>query len=479
MAKTQEQVQKEAKEELKDNNDVGTVVLSTGSGKSKVAIDRIKEGNYKNILITSPRSNLKENWKKELDKWYFTSIDFAFDDKNFTFENIQTCYKWDEDKIKQFDLIIFDEIHTMATEKYGRPLRIRSDFDLPRIGLTATPDIHKEDKKHFYKLYCPIVYEYMDSAKDGIVNKRKYIIYRYDLTNDYTVKVKTKKKEWTEGEKNRYLYINNLFDKSKDTIENFYFNEIKNRVSHINKLKKVRASYKRFFNKIISKDLDYFRKIYWQAMKAKKLPYDLYKMLRNIQKNDYAKFGMKASYYASFAPESIKSEFYKYIWTRNERKNFLWNLSSSADIAVKLKKEILGIMEGNNRNKILLFSELTAQAERLSDYAVHSHNDEETNKQLLHAFDSGKIRELASCNSLTLGLNLIGANYAIMESFNGSPTLLKQKAGRTDRLFVEDIATVIFIIPNGTQTEKWFEQATKKLDMTNSETIYDIKDLKL
>ena len=99
---------------LKKHNYNGIIVLSVGTGKSKVAIDAIKEGKFKNILITSPRTNLKENWWNELNKWYFNSIDFAFDKNNFKLRNIQTCYKWSVEELKQFDLIIIDEIHTIS-----------------------------------------------------------------------------------------------------------------------------------------------------------------------------------------------------------------------------------------------------------------------------------------------------------------------------------------------------------------------------
>lgn len=121
-----------------------------------------------------------------------------------------------------------------------------------------------------------------------------------------------------------------------------------------------------------------------------------------------------------------KSAAMTYLNAIKFRKSFLWNLSSSAAIAVRIKNLILR----ENSNKVLLFSELTEQANKLSDYSIHSKNDEDTNKQLLHQFDAGRIRELSSVNSLTLGLNLVGANYAIMESFNSSETSIKQKLGR-------------------------------------------------
>ena len=60
------------------------------------------------------------------------------------------------------------------------------------------------------------------------------------------------------------------------------------------------------------------------------------------------------------------------------RKSFLWNLTSSADIANKIKNKILI----NPDNKVLLFSELT-QTDKISNYSVHSNKPEEENKSLM------------------------------------------------------------------------------------------------
>ena len=69
MIKTREQVQKEALRAWYDNNKIGTLIINTGVGKSKIPIEIIKEQEYKKVLITGPRTLLKDNWKKELEKW--------------------------------------------------------------------------------------------------------------------------------------------------------------------------------------------------------------------------------------------------------------------------------------------------------------------------------------------------------------------------------------------------------------------------
>lgn len=382
---TRAEIQKQALNQLKANNYIGTICLSTGSGKGLVAINAIKEGNFKNILITSPRTNLKEMWKKELNKWNITQqlitlfwIETMYENIpiNITIENIQTCYKWDEEILKTFDLIILDEIHTITSPEYGRLITIAKSANIARIGLTATPSLHDDFKKFFYDNYIPIVYEYYDSAKDGIINKRQYYIYKYKLTDDYKVIAGTKAKPFNVGEATQYSYLSDQIKKGQ--------------------LLMSRTGSKDWFN-------------------------------------DAAEWAWKG-----LGTSSQKSAAMTYLNAIKYRKSFLWNLSSSADIAIKIKKKILTEFKGiytytgdsMNSNKVLLFSELTTQAEKLSVYSIHSKQNEETNKKLLQMFDDDEIRELSSVRSLTLGLNIKGANWAIMESYNSSPTDIIQKMGR-------------------------------------------------
>jgi len=426
--KTREIVQKEALEQLSLNGYNGTVCLSTGTGKSAVAIEAIKRGGFEKILITSPRTNLKENWKKELAKWKIKEIPNiklvikydvlsiqtyqVKDMVGIGIENIQTCYKWDEDVIKRFDLIIADEIHLIASPEYGRLISIARNHNIPVIGLTATPSLHDEFKDNFYKQYTPIVYEYYKSSKEGITNKIKYIVYHYRLSDDYKVIAGTKKKPFSIGEKTQYEFLSQQITKGQILMSQ-------------------------------TGSTDWFK--------------------------DAAEWAWNGQ-----GTSSQRNAAMQYLNAIKYRKSFLWNLSSSAEITTELKNIIL---EDSN-NKLLLFSELTSQADRLSAYSIHSKNDEEANKLLLYKFDTGIIRELSSVNSLTLGLNIKGANYAIIESFNSSDTSITQKVGRLTRLDVNDTATVIIIVPEFTQAEEWFKKFSNKLDFSDALYISSIQEFK-
>ena len=394
--KTRDRIREEALSKLEEHNYIGTLVLNTGAGKSRIAIEAIKQGDYNNILIVSPRTNLKENWKKELEKWNLEL-------QKVTIENIQTAYKWDETKIQNFDIIIFDEIHTTTTEKYGLLLEKASKLNISRIGLTATPDIvRRDDKKDFYDLHCPIIYQYLTSEEDKVTNKKLVYVVYYDLDNNHMYQVETKTKTWKQGEKAYYDYLEKTIKESSSQITRLY---------------------------------------------------PMYDVL-----------GVKAVYALRNPgiPRPLKSLLRKYWWAISNRKKLLWTLSSSVHIALRLKKRILA---SNSENKILLFTELTEKCERLSKYTIHSKKDKLHNDIMIETFNTKQIRELASCQSLTLGMNLVGANYAVFESFNSSETNNLQKQGRLNRLPVEDEAILIYIVPRDTQAQVWFEKATENQEI--------------
>lgn len=406
--KTREQIQSEALEAFKLVS-AGTICLSTGTGKSKVAIDFIKETpEIQIILITSPRTNLKENWRKELMKWGITyrlcdesPTGYWFKNRplHIMIENIQTCYKWEKQK---FDLIIADEIHTMMTPEYSALFENNKCKWL--MGLTATHDItSKNDKGYFYKKYAPIIYEYYRSAEHGLINKTRFVIVNHSLGDEkvfYTIR--GKRYQSTEAEYYEYL------------------------------TSKIKEGQRRMM--AMGSD-DWFTDAsdwFWKGM------------------------GNKEQKFAAML----------YLNSIKQRKDFLLNLVSTAKIAKKIKD---GILRDISDSKVLVFSELTAQADKITKNTVHSNNHKDINQRLINEFDEGTIRDLGSCRSLTLGLNLKGATHAIMESYIGSATQSKQKKGRLDRLATDDVAEMYIIRVSGTQADNWFEEMTKGFDLSEAE----------
>lgn len=438
MFSTKEEFQKEGLRLLQENNYTGTIVADTGASKSKIAIDAIKEGKFKSILITSPRTNLKDNWREELEKWKIKQYRIAIDptevvpgfDKlcwmyglniiSIIFENIQTCYKWNKKQLQQFDLIIIDEVHSIGQE-YSAFITIAKELGIPCIGLTATPDKSNEFKRDVLYKMLPILIEYHSAEKDGLINKVNYIIYEHELSNDYKVLTGNKTNKWYIGEKAQYEYLTEKYNYAK-------------------------------------------------------------KLMFEQGASDYWNNALVWMKTGNPSQKKAGTEFFRAV---NNRKNFLWNLTSTAEIAIRMKRKILqdeiidlALMKARSNNfhreillsklvnnKVLLFSELTPQASKLSGNVIHSNVGktakitQQLNEETLRRFNSGEIRDLASVKSLTLGLNMIGVNWAIFESYSGSDVQGSQKKGRLHRLNVDEMANVIIIVVKGTQYESWFNNA--------------------
>lgn len=404
--KTRELVIKEGIKAFFENDYIGTLVYDPGTGKSKLALDIIAELGVRTVLITSPRTHLKNNWLEEIMKWgdaqVFQSSDHKFrcSYKEHAFdvviENIQTMYKRSREYISTFDFIVFDEIHTYTTEKYGELVRIAYNLNISRLGLTGTPDIKEKDfKTEFYEKYCPILYIYNSAAEDGIINQKKIIALFYELPEDFSYTVRTKRKFWNTSEAKHYSYLQKTIDEISEKVKSDWPDE---------KVLGLHAVYA-----IRRKDID----------------------------------------------PNLKTLLIKYWWAIKERKTLLWSLKSSAFLAGVVKQELLK----DKNNKILIFSELTEKADILSKWSVHSNKSDQHNRELLEKFNLGRIRELSSCQSLTLGLNLEGANKAIFESYNSTFTNNTQKQGRLHRLSPDKTATLYYIIPMNTQAQVWFESA--------------------
>jgi superfamily II DNA or RNA helicase len=292
----------------------------------------------------------------------------------------------------------------MMTPEYSKLLTNNEYADL--LGLTATHDITDEnDKKYYYDKFCPIVYEYYNSAEDGLINKTRFFIVNHDLSDNDRIIVKIRGKNYEKGEKEYYEYLTD-------------------RMKHGQNLMIAQGSEDWF------KDAALW---FWQGRGTRE------------QK------GAAAVYM-----NAIKA-----------RKNFLLNLPSTGKIAKRISG---GIRAEFSKAKVLIFSELTAQADKISKYTVHSKNSNKVNAQLIEDFNSGSVKELGSCNSLTLGLNLVGATHAVMESYIGSATKSKQKKGRLDRLASDEHADMWIIKVPGTQSEKWYKNMTKKFDL--GEAVY-------
>lgn len=119
MQDPREKIQQESKQAFLNSTKQVSLILPTGSGKSKVAIDLIKELEPDKILLLSNSQDLRDsNWKQEFDKWWPGSW------STIQSECYQTAYKETWRLGKKYDMIIFDKLCRIKTYLIDwKPLR--------------------------------------------------------------------------------------------------------------------------------------------------------------------------------------------------------------------------------------------------------------------------------------------------------------------------------------------------------------------
>jgi len=194
-----ESIQQEAKTAyLNSNGTASTIIVGTGGGKSKIAIDIIKELKPNTILLLSNSENLRDNnWKAEFEKFGLGSVW----ESNVTSECYQTVHRWND---KYFDLVIADEIDFSLSPVYSKFFENNSWGKL--LGLTG---FCTEEKRVLLSFVAPICYEVstQEMQEQGLLNKSKFIFVEFDLDISRNIKVPMKKGgEFLSSENDLYKY---------------------------------------------------------------------------------------------------------------------------------------------------------------------------------------------------------------------------------------------------------------------------------
>lgn len=208
---TKSKVQREALDAAKEKSRA-IVVMATGAGKSKVAIDYAKEivldNLFTKILIIVPTEKLRdENWKEEFAKWDAIDIWDA---------NIERCCYVSANKYEQqdFDLVICDEIHNITESNSA--FFYQNSVD-KAIGLTATIPENEEKNLILYNLGFEIVYELsLDKAvKLELVSPYEVIIIKIPMeANKKTCISGSKDKPFLQTEVSKYDYLTEVMNRA-------------------------------------------------------------------------------------------------------------------------------------------------------------------------------------------------------------------------------------------------------------------------
>lgn len=198
-------VQLEACTALIKAKDWGCIFMATGSGKSKIAVDRCKslinKDGTANILIVVPTEKLRdENWKEEFRKWQCLDI-WEHHVKRCCYASLNKYY--DED----FDLVVLDEGHNI-TENNSE--FFKQNVVRRCIVLTATRPRDQIKINILKSLNLNPVYELSldESVKLGLVAPYDITIVNMNLDdkNKY-IPAGSKAKPFKNTEKAQYGYL--------------------------------------------------------------------------------------------------------------------------------------------------------------------------------------------------------------------------------------------------------------------------------
>lgn len=127
--------------------------LATGTGKTKIAIEKTKQLKAKKVLIVVPRLVLKQEWRKELNKWWKESLNTV----DFTITTYMSFPSNLDKKDLSYDVIIFDEGHHISQRCIDAVGEYRFDH---AIILSAT--ISKKRKQKLSEAFGSLKFYTMD-----------------------------------------------------------------------------------------------------------------------------------------------------------------------------------------------------------------------------------------------------------------------------------------------------------------------------
>jgi superfamily II DNA or RNA helicase len=193
-----EQVQKDALDIALKHKRCG-LGISMGVGKTLIGLKYIdhQRGLIKKlrVLIVAPKLSIFDSWRSDAEK-------FNIDISNVEFTTYLSLNKYD---CQNYDVVVLDECHSLLDSH----LAFLGCFTGKILGLTGTPPRYdKSEKGRMVSQFCPIMFKYItdDAVDDDILNDYRIIVHKMPLSQNNTLLVKLKDKEFYTSESKNYNY---------------------------------------------------------------------------------------------------------------------------------------------------------------------------------------------------------------------------------------------------------------------------------
>ncbi len=207
-------IQQEALKAWIENDKRGTAEISTGVGKTILALHALytMDKNDLTHVFLAETTERKKDLLKDIKKYNQIFNRDVTNDYNLKFYCYQTVYKW---KDKKLGLVIADEIHDSLSPKYSE-FYFNNNYEA-LLGLSATVDRktkYEENGQIFTKgelldKIAPVVFKYTinDSQLAGVSRKLNIYVINHQLEEvEKTVKAGSLKKSFLQTEKASYDY---------------------------------------------------------------------------------------------------------------------------------------------------------------------------------------------------------------------------------------------------------------------------------
>lgn len=395
-----EEIQKSAKDKWMETK-CGTLAISGGVGKTKIALDiiyglfwDISPGGTPRILVVAPKLSIFQSWKDDIKKF------------NHNIQPTYSTYISLENNVLDYDLVILDEI-TSIKEHHSEWLR---SYGGPLLGLTGTPPKHKNSEKgKMLDEFCPVVFTYVtdDAVGDEILNDYRIIVHELAPGSDKVIEKKTK-----GGGK-------------------FYTSE--------------KASIKYYADPLA------------KAIKAKEHGWELLNKYNDPECNDLFWCNMSDK-----EKTELRNDLFASINIASKEIAALSLKLMSAMMQCPTKeayaKELLSITE----DKCIVFANSTMQADRLCPESYHTKN--KNSAYNLERFKTGDYMVLSSVMMLEMGVTIADLKVGIVLHAFGSNIRLAQRFFRLLRLRPDEVATLHILVFEGTKDAQWTTKALEGLN---------------